>query len=145
MVCACADIRTNEFRGVHRTWLTADAQKLDRAALGVIKGTAIKIDPDDEVTDALAIAEGVETAIAGRYLYRPAWSVISAGGMRDFPVLSGIEHLEIFADNDASKTGEQSAWACLERWESAGAEVSITMPPTPGTDIADIIATRKVY
>jgi putative DNA primase/helicase len=144
-VCAYVDIRTNEFRGVHRTWLTSDAQKIDRASLGPTKGATIKIDADDEVTDALAIAEGVETAIAGRYLYRPAWSVISAGGMRDFPVLSGIEHLEIFADNDASKTGEQAAWACLERWENAGAEASITMPPTPGTDIADIIAMRKVY
>jgi putative DNA primase/helicase len=145
MVCAMVDIRTNEFTGVHRTYLTEDARKAGVLTLGRKLGSAIKIDPDEAVTEGLAVAEGVESTIAARFLYRPAWSLIDANGIHGFPVLAGIEHLEIFADNDASKTGEVAAYACQDRWEKEGAEVSILIPPNVGGDIADIISNRKVY
>jgi putative DNA primase/helicase len=144
MVCKMTDIRTDEFTGVHRTFLTETAQKISKTILGRKHGSAIKIDDDEKVEEGLAIAEGVETTIAARYLYRPAWSVIDTGGMRHLPVLAGIEHLEIFADHDANGAGEAAARHCLERWENAGAEVAIVMPPTAGSDIADFIA-NKVY
>jgi putative DNA primase/helicase len=142
MVCRMTDIRTDEFTGVHRTFLTDTAQKISKTILGRKHGSAIKIDGVDG--EGIAIAEGVETTIAARYLYRPVWSVLDAGGMRHFPVLAGIEHLEIFADHDANGAGEAAARHCLERWENAGAEVAIVMPPTAGSDIADFIA-NKVY
>jgi putative DNA primase/helicase len=145
MVCSMTDIRTGEFTGVHRTFLTDAAQKISKTILGRKHGSAIKIDDDDSVGEGLAIAEGVETTIAARYLYRPAWSVSDAGGMRHFPVLAGIEHLEIFADHDANGVGEAAARECLERWGNQGAEVAIVMPPTAGSDIADFIANRTVY
>src|SRR5262245_22124108 len=145
MVCRMTDIRTDEFTGVHRTFLTDTAQKISKTILGRKHGSAIKIDDDESVQEGLAIAEGVETTIAARCLYRPAWSVIDAGGMRHFPVLPAIEHLEIFADHDANGAGEAAARHCLERWENAGAEVAIVMPPTIGADIADFIANKKVY
>jgi putative DNA primase/helicase len=143
MVCRMSDIRTDEFTGVHRTFLTDTAQKISKTILGRKHGSAIKIDGAEGA--GLAIAEGVETTIAARYLYRPAWSVIDAGGMRHFPVLPAIEHLEIFADHDVNGAGEAAARECLARWENAGAEVAIVMPPTAGSDIADFIAKRKVY
>ena len=142
MVCKMTDISTNEFMGIHRTFLTETAQKISKTILGRKHGSAIKIDNDHSVGEGLAIAEGVETTIAARYLYRPAWSVIDAGGMRHFPVLPAIEHLEIFADHDAKGAGEAAARHCLERWENAGVEVAIAMPPTAGSDIADFIANR---
>jgi putative DNA primase/helicase len=142
MVCRMTDIRTDEFTGVHRTFLTDTAQKISKTILGRKHGSAIKIDGVDG--EGIAIAEGVETTIAARYLYRPVWSVLDAGGMRHFPVLAGIEHLEIFADHDANGAGEAAARHCLERWENAGAEVAIVMPPTAGSDIADFIA-NKAY
>jgi putative DNA primase/helicase len=144
MVCKMTDIRTDEFTGVHRTFLTDTSQKISKTVLGRKHGSAIKIDNDHSVGEGLAIAEGVETTIAARHLYRPAWSVIDAGGMRHFPVLAGVEHLEIFADHDANGAGEAAARHCLERLENAGAEVAIVMPPTTGSDIADFIA-NKVY
>jgi putative DNA primase/helicase len=143
MVCRMTDIRTDEFTGVHRTFLTDTAQKISKTILGRKHGSTIKIDAD--VGEGLAVAEGVETTIAARYLYRPAWSVIDAGGMRHFPVLAGIEHLEIFADHDANGVGEAAARECLERWGNQGAEVAIVMPLTAGSDIADFIANRTVY
>jgi putative DNA primase/helicase len=145
MVCRMTDIRTNEFTGVHRTFLTDTAQKISKTILGRKHGSAIKVDSEDSVREGLAIAEGVETAIAARYLYRPVWSVIDAGGMRHFPILAGIEHLEIFADHDANGAGEAAARECLARWENQGAEVAIVMPPRKGADIADFIADKKVY
>jgi putative DNA primase/helicase len=143
MVCRMTDIRTDEFTGVHRTFLTDAAQKISKTILGRKRGSAIKIDTAEGA--GLAIAEGVETTIAARYLYRPAWSVIDAGGMRHFPVLPAIEHLEIFADHDVNGAGEAAARECLARWETQGAEVAIVMPPTAGSDIADFIANRTVY
>jgi putative DNA primase/helicase len=143
MVCRLSDIRTSEFTGVHRTFLSSDAQKIGRTSLGRKVGSCIKLDED--VTEGLGIAEGVETAIAARYLYRPVWCVIDAGGMRNFPVLAAIEHLEIFADNDFKKAGELAARECQRRWDLHGAETAIVMPPNVGQDIADVIADRKVY
>jgi putative DNA primase/helicase len=145
MVCAMVDIRTNEFTGIHRTFLTANAKKAGVLTLGRKLGSAIKIDPDDVVHEGLAIAEGIESTIAARFIYRPAWSLIDANGINGFPVLPGIEHLSIFADNDANKTGEIAAYECQERWQRAGAEVVIQMPPNVGEDIADIISNRRIY
>jgi phage/plasmid primase-like uncharacterized protein len=145
MVCRMSDIRSDGFTGVHRTFLTADAQKISKTILGRKRGSAIKLDADVDVHKGIGIAEGVETATAARYLYRPMWSVIDAGNMREFPVLTGVEHLEIFADNDCNGVGEAAARECLERWERQGCEVAIVMPPTIGADIADFIADKKVY
>jgi putative DNA primase/helicase len=145
MVCAMVDIRTNEFTGIHRTFLTSDAQKAGVLTLGRKLGSAIKIDADDVVHEGLAIAEGIESTIAARFIYRPAWSLIDANGIKRFPVLPGIEHLSIFADNDATRTGEIAAYECQERWQMAGAEVVIQMPPNVGEDIADIISNRRIY
>jgi len=145
MVCAKVDIRTNEFTGIDRTFLTNDAKKAGVVTLGRKLGSAIKIDPDDVVHEGLAVAEGVESTIAARFIYRPAWSLIDANGINGFPVLPGIEHLSIFADNDANKTGEITAYECQERWQRAGAEVVIQMPQNVGEDIADIISNRRIY
>jgi hypothetical protein len=144
IVCALMDIRTNEFTGVHRTFLRDD-QKVGVLSLGRKLGSAIKIDPDSAVATGLAVAEGLESAIAARFIYRPAWSLIDANGINGFPVLPGIEHLTIFADNDASRTGEVAAYACQERWQIEGREVEIRMPPHVGEDIADIVSNQRVY
>jgi putative DNA primase/helicase len=142
MVSIMTDITTDDFTGVHRTFLTDDGKKISNAVLGRARGSAIKLDRAEG--QGLGIAEGIETAIAARFLYRPIWSVISAGGMQHFPVLAAIDHLEIFADNDLNGVGEAAARECLDRWE-ASAEVSIAMPPRKGSDIADFIADKKVY
>jgi putative DNA primase/helicase len=143
MVCIMTDIHTDEFTGVHRTFLTEAGRKISNAVLGRARGSAIKLDLAEGA--GLGIAEGIETAIAARFLYRPVWSVISAGGMRHFPIIAGLDHLEIFADNDLNGVGEAAARECLGRWENQGNEVAIVMPPRKGADIADFIADKKVY
>jgi hypothetical protein len=69
LVCAMVDIRTSEFTGIHRTFLTDDAKKAGVLTLGRKLGSAIKIDPDDAVHEGLAVAEGIESAIAARFIW----------------------------------------------------------------------------
>ena len=41
--------------------------------------------------------------------WTPVWCVCNAGGIERFPVLSGIEALTIFVDDDETETGINAA------------------------------------
>jgi putative DNA primase/helicase len=139
LVAQITDAVTREPMGVHRTWVTpsrkADLPK-PKMVLGPKKGGVIRLWPDDAVTTGLAIAEGIETALAVAHDYRPIWSVIDAGNMGAFPVLAGIETLVIAADNDAA--GMKGALACADRWATAGVDVRVLVPNTTGADWNDV-------
>jgi putative DNA primase/helicase len=131
--------------GIHRTALDAAGQKIGRMALGRIGGGAIKLTDDAEVTQGLAIAEGVETALAGMALgFKPAWAVGFAGGIRAFPVLAGVETLTIFVDNDCPdnqgrRAGPDAARECSDRWTAAGREVHRVIPRRQGADMGNLL------
>ena len=139
MFALLRDIATNAPCGIHRTFLTPAGKRFDKKMLGRSKGAAIKIVADDEVTIGLGIAEGVETALSILSTgWGPMWALGSAGAVRRFPVLSGIEALSIFADHDDSGAGEDAAAACAERWANS-AEVTIATPRVPGQDFNDCL------
>jgi hypothetical protein len=107
MVCLVRNIVTNEPQGIHRTALAPDGTavkrngKTFRMTLGPVKDGAIKLDPDEDVTQGLCIGEGVETCLAGRQMgYRPVWAVVYDSGLTGFPVLPGIDGLTIFGERD---------------------------------------------
>lgn len=146
MVAAMVDIRTNAWRGIHRTTLARDgAGKAVLPGLGSAKkmlgnaaGACLKLTPDEDVTYGLHIAEGIETSLACIAMgLKPLWACLSAGGIAGFPVLSGIDALTIFADNDASGAGLEAARRCATRWGNCGKEVHIYYPPKQGSDFAD--------
>ena len=95
----------------------------------------IRLSPDDAVTTALAIGEGVETMLTVAHAFRPVWSAIDADNLAVFPVLDGIESLLIVADHDAP--GLKAAEQCADRWYRAGREVRIAKSPVPGQDAND--------
>lgn len=143
MVCLIRNIVSNEPQSIHRTALTSSGQavkrdgKTFRMSLGTISGGAIKLDPDEEVTQGLCIGEGVETCLSGRMMgYRPVWSVLSTGGIASFPVLPGLKGLTIFGELDARGASEKSIGACAERWLAAGKDV-LTEWPLIGNDLND--------
>jgi hypothetical protein len=136
MVALLRDLRTDQPCGVHRTFLRPDGAKVDRRMLGRARSAAVKLDPSEHVTYGLGIAEGIESGMAARRLFRPLWALGSAGAIRDFPVLGGFEALTIFAD--AEPTGQASAEACRNRWEAAGAEVVI-LTSRHGSDANDAL------
>jgi putative DNA primase/helicase len=140
LVALVRDIITGEAVGIHRTALTPDGGKLGRKVLGPKADGAIKLSGENLVTTELTIAEGIETALSARMFgFRPAWSVIDAGGIARFPVLPHIERLTIIVDNDASGAGQKATAECRARWEAAGHRVRTVMPPTVGDDLNDVL------
>ena len=135
MVAPMTDALTGEFRSVHRTRLNPK----DKAMLGPAKEAVVRLSPDDEVTDGLHICEGIETGMALLAMgFRPLWCALSAGGIANFLVLGAVESLTIFADRDANGAGERAALDCTDRWQAAGRDVCVLIPPQVGTDFADL-------
>jgi hypothetical protein len=147
VVALYRDAITNEPCGIHRTFLHPDGRPvLDanggkiRKMLGRAKGAAIKLDPHEDVALGLHLCEGIETALSARQLgYRPTWAMGSAKFVATFPVVSGIEAITIFAENDAASN--KAARVCGAAYVAAGCEGWICQPPYG--DMNDIL-TRPV-
>ena len=105
-------------------------------------GGAIKLSPDEDVTEGLGVCEGIETGLSILAAdWAPVWALGTAGNIAAFPVLPGIEALTIFGDNDDHKgsAGEKAAQGCAERWRSAGREVNIRIHKDAGCDWNDAL------
>jgi hypothetical protein len=140
MLAIMHDIHNNEPRAIYRTALTPTAEKIGRMALGPKTGAAIKLSPDEDVTQGLAVGEGLETVLSAMQLgFSPAWALGDAGNVQSFPILSGVECLTVIVDNDESGTGQRAAVECSLRWTDAGREVFCVLPERCGEDMNDIV------
>lgn len=100
------------------------------SAVSKISGGAIRLWP---VAKHIGIAEGIETAIAAHEQSGvPMWSVVNSNGMKTFQPPAGVECVTIFADNDASYTGQAAAYECARRLVNAGLSVAVEVPPIIG-------------
>src|SRR5262249_1398374 len=133
-----------EPQAIHRTALDHGGNKVtidgnSKMSLGPISGGAIKLTADVNVTIALGIAEGIETALSLQQLPEwqgsPVWSLISASGIRKFPLLAGVETLAIATDHDTA--GERATIDAAERWQER--EVLIFEAGRHGADLNDIM------
>ena len=112
--------------------------------LGRVGGCAVKLDGDTDVGQGLVIGEGVETCLAARMLgLKPCWALGSAGAIRSFPLLGGVESLSILIDNDepdrnGRRAGPDAAAECSARWTLGGREVRRIVPRRQGADMADL-------
>lgn len=131
----------------HRTFLL-DGQKAPVQAPRKIMpaardttGGAIRLWP---VAESMGIAEGIETALACHALFgRPTWSAISAGGLERFIPPPGIRELMIYADRDASYTGQAAAYALAKRLaRDTDITVMVSLPDLVG-DFADQLLREK--
>lgn len=145
LCAAITDIVTGQPISLHFTRLAADGRGkagTDRDKLLLAghrkKGGCIRLWSDESVTRGLALAEGIESALAAAHVFTPIWATVDAGNMATFPVLSGIESLTLFADHDDA--GLRAARECGLRWRDAGREVRIRTPRTAGHDAADEVA-----
>jgi hypothetical protein len=81
------------------------------------------------VTTALGVGEGLETCLSPYSAgWHPVWVIGSTTGIANLPVLSGLEVLTIFADNDPHGAGEKAALACKARYEAAGILIDVCSP-----------------
>lgn len=136
------DISTDRPKAIHRISLADYDDVFDeKKMLGPVGGCAVKLDQGEGY--GLSIAEGVGTALAVRAAgVRPIWALGSAQAIKSFPVLSGIETLTIYGDNDKSGTGEDAANACAQRWRDVGRKVVVKIPRGVGCDWQDEWAAR---
>jgi putative DNA primase/helicase len=130
--------------GIHRIALNADGTKRGRRMLGVVARAAIKLDQING--EALAIGEGVETAMAARQIMRlesalptmPVWALGSAGAISFFPLLDGISKLMILGENDDANA--RAVAICRKRWRDAGRRAPVTRPCPEFNDFNDVLA-----
>lgn len=126
---------------LHVTHLTDRGEKAPVSAVrkvltptGETAGGAIRLFP---VAKELAVAEGIETALAvTRDTGIPCWACSNANWLERFQPPEGVERLVIFGDNDASYTGQKSAFALAHRLYTE-LDVEVRIPEQVGTDFAD--------
>jgi Toprim domain len=135
------NIDTDDITGIVRILLDEPDgwPKTQRKMLGVIRRAAVKLVP---IADTVAIAEGIETAIAANMLgYGPAWALGSAGAVASLPVLPGIDHLILLQENNAAS--HDAVDHCGRRWMRAGRKVTRVRPDDGHDDLNDELISRR--
>jgi len=100
---------------------------------GATNGGAIRLYAPGET---LAVAEGIETALAVRCATGlPVWATYSAGGMARLIVPDEVRLVVICADHDPA--GLEAARVLAWRLLAEQHRVKILTPDTPGADWAD--------
>jgi putative DNA primase/helicase len=134
---------------LHRTYLAQGAKApigdCKKLLNGGVNGAAVRL---FEPTAELCIAEGIETALAV-YLRtaKPVWAVLSANNMEKVWIPAIVKRVAIYADHDASYTGQAAAYALAKRLKAeekkAGSrEVAVHVPRHANTDWADVLLER---
>jgi hypothetical protein len=128
LIVAFRSIADNTITAVHRIRVDQPERwpKAERKMLGVVGGSAVKLDPLRG--EKLTIGEGAETCIAARQLgLRPVWALGSAGAIASLPILDReIDELMILAEpDDASAKAIQ---VCGRRYRQAGLRVRVAQP-----------------
>jgi hypothetical protein len=155
LVALVTDAETGAEINLHRTWLRHDGAgkaPIDtprRLLKGHPARGVIRLWPDAEVTLGLVLGEGIESCLAAaRAGLVPVWAAISAGNLKAFPVLPGLDGLALLIDHDKPnprtgiRAGHDAALAVIEHYAAAGfdpeRDLRIVLPPTEGEDAADL-------
>ena len=121
------------------------AKKMQTRYGGALTGAAVQLYPIHN--NRLAVAEGIETALAARELLPncpPVWAALSANGMASLVLPNSINELWIIADNDTPRPiGMQAAETLANRAIKAGIAVKLWQPETQGWDALDELNHRS--
>ena len=124
--------------GVHRIYLTPEGFKASVASpkkFFVSEEMSGSYVPLQSCKNTLGVAEGIETALAASQRFSvPVWSVLMAAGLEKFKPPSTVKNVVIYGDNDASFTGQASAYSCARRLTRDGFNVSVVIPEGVGND-----------
>ena len=148
MLALVRDIRSNQPMALHRSAISWGSTNYnvhgkDRMALGPIAGSCVKLTPDENVENVVAIGEGIESSLSlqlTEYGRSPVWACLNSAGVASFPVLPGVEVLWIGVDNDPP--GIDAAETCCCRWQRAGREVILIRPYFAQADLNDLVRGR---
>jgi len=136
---------------VHRTYLTADADKLpikspkkiSPALCMNISGGAVRLFPADG--DVLGIAEGIETALAAAEdMNIPFWAATTANLLERWEPPTNVKHVVIVADHDRNFTGQAAAYRLANRVVlKFKKDAEVLIPLVPGSDWLDQLIKQK--
>lgn len=131
--------RTGYVVGVWRIRLTAAGEKVGRFGLGPTKGNAARLFWAEG--DELAIAEGVEDALAAHALTGlPAWAALSAGNMASLTLPERFRRVLILADAD--EPGRSGAHALATQLRREGRH-AVVRKPTAGKDPNEVLCAGR--
>ncbi|ODS02496.1 hypothetical protein AUC71_15025 [Methyloceanibacter marginalis] len=129
---------------IHRTWLARDGLgKADfdknKMALSEWSGGVIRLAP---IAAVLGVAEGIETALSVTQLTGIAcWSAMAAGNFEKIELPPGVREVHAFADDDPA--GIDAAMRAVRRWEAAGLETYMRLPPEGFNDYNDVLTGKR--
>lgn len=134
-----------EFRTVHVTYLQngrkAEVPSAKKLLTAVGAGSSARLMPRGIV---LGVAEGIETALAAWMLFRvPTWAALTAIGLEKWEPVGPTREVVVYADNDASMTGQAAAYALAKRLRGKGIVCNVALPPKEGTDWADVLTETR--
>jgi hypothetical protein len=126
--------------GLHLTTLEPDGRgrREKRLAKGSRpKGGAIRLFPL-EAGKPLALAEGIETALAVREATGwPVWALVAASFLKEASLPPEVKEVVVAADHD--KAGLEAAKALAQRLLREGRKVRLAVPPVEGEDWLDAL------
>jgi Toprim domain len=131
LIAAFRSIDTDEITGIHRIRLDRPSlwPRTERRMLGAVTGAAVKLDAPGQ---RLAVAEGLESALAARQLgFGATWAI---GSARPFAPIDGVEELIVLGEHDAAS--RKMAEACARLWHRRA--VSLANPTCDG-DFNDLL------
>lgn len=133
-------LRGERLVGLHLTFLNPDGTRRTHKRLvegSRAKGGAIPLYPPQSDLP-LAIAEGIETALAVRQATGwPVWAAISANLMPHVPLPQGVKEVVVAADHD--RAGLRAAQELAQRLVGLGVKVRLAVPPKEGQDWLDVL------
>jgi putative DNA primase/helicase len=141
---------------LHQTWISEDGSgrkafdelpKETRPASRLYlanhaKGDGcIRLWPDEAVTIALGLGEGIETCLTLAREITPVWSLMDAGELGRLPYLHPIKSITVAIDGDPA--GEKAFEAVAQRWSAAGAQVFGVRARKQNADLNDLVARTR--
>jgi putative DNA primase/helicase len=133
LIAAFTSIVDNTITAIHRIRLDRPERwpKTERKMFGAVAGSAIKLDCPG---DRLAVAEGLESAMAARQLgFSPVWAL---GSARRFLPIDGVRELIILGERDDAS--RRATDVCSGSWIARGMTVHLALPAI-GKDFNDYV------
>lgn len=119
------------FAGVQRTYLDhtlpakADIQpRFQKKCLGAMGVACVRLGEPNEL---LGLAEGIETALSAKDLYRmPVWATLGSVRLSKVEIPEGVTHVHIFGDPKAQE--RDAAFKACDEWEGRGISCEVIFP-----------------